>query len=440
VTDVQILLDAPAEPASQVTIAKLGDYVDGRYGEFSITADNVAHWQKNLEHLPGGRALIDLDHRSERKPRNSEAAGWITGVGLDGSDVVASTEWTPVGRKAIEEKRYLFFSPVYGDFKDETGSVFEDTLQSGALTNKPFQTKLPTISLASEETLQAAADAHDEVGQAVRLLDALTTKQRNNLDTSDFAIPEDRAYPIHDLSHARNALARASGKPEEGRVKAAVYKRYPQLKPSNQGSGKSLDSRRSMDAATLIKALDLEEGADDAKILETLERLKAKPEPAKPEPVKTLEQQAADANQRLLDADTYTKLLSQAAAGATAMEHLKEQRFDTAFKLALEHRDGPKVTPAERDSLHHFYTLDADATIKMIEDRAPILPAKPAGAPVIDLDQEGADPELLIRNGIHPGSHELDRAIRAKLHELGKPDSDYHKLLEQFMQNGRLLG
>jgi hypothetical protein len=40
---------------------------------------------------------------------------------------------------------------------------------------------------------------------------------------------EKRAYPIEDKSHARNALARASGKPEEARVRAAVKRKYPDI-------------------------------------------------------------------------------------------------------------------------------------------------------------------------------------------------------------------
>jgi hypothetical protein len=58
---------------------------------------------------------------------------------------------------------------------------------------------------------------------------ALTTKARKNLSRSDFAIPETESYPIQDRSHAANALARSSGKPEEGRVRRAVCKRYPDM-------------------------------------------------------------------------------------------------------------------------------------------------------------------------------------------------------------------
>lgn len=60
----------------------------------------------------------------------------------------------------------------------------------------------------------------------------LTSEARNDLPTSDFAIPETRSYPIHNKSHARNALARVAqhGSPEEkARVRRAVHRRYPDI-------------------------------------------------------------------------------------------------------------------------------------------------------------------------------------------------------------------
>lgn len=58
----------------------------------------------------------------------------------------------------------------------------------------------------------------------------LTSKQRNSLPTKDFALPKERAYPINDKSHARNALARVSqhGTPAEKKaVRSKVHKKYP---------------------------------------------------------------------------------------------------------------------------------------------------------------------------------------------------------------------
>ena len=60
----------------------------------------------------------------------------------------------------------------------------------------------------------------------------LTTKQRNRLRDSQFALPERRAYPIEDRAHARAALARvsANGTPKEiKKVRAAVHNRFPDL-------------------------------------------------------------------------------------------------------------------------------------------------------------------------------------------------------------------
>lgn len=80
-------------------------------------------------------------------------------------------------------------------------------------------------------TLPAVAPAGDH---APLVEAAVKTAARAKLPKAAFAIPEKApgsgSYPIHDEPHAKNALARCAGKPEEGRVKAAVYKRYPHLK------------------------------------------------------------------------------------------------------------------------------------------------------------------------------------------------------------------
>lgn len=60
----------------------------------------------------------------------------------------------------------------------------------------------------------------------------LTTGERKRLPKSDFAIPSERAYPIKDKSHARNALSRVSeyGTAEEKKeVRAAVHRKYPSI-------------------------------------------------------------------------------------------------------------------------------------------------------------------------------------------------------------------
>lgn len=61
----------------------------------------------------------------------------------------------------------------------------------------------------------------------------LNMAARKQLPKQDFAVPSKApasgSYPIQNQSHAQNALARSSGKPVAGQVKAAVAKKYPAM-------------------------------------------------------------------------------------------------------------------------------------------------------------------------------------------------------------------
>lgn len=61
---------------------------------------------------------------------------------------------------------------------------------------------------------------------------------RDKLPKGDFALPGkgegpggkgSGSYPIPDESHARNALARSSGKPVEAEVREKVHEKYPDI-------------------------------------------------------------------------------------------------------------------------------------------------------------------------------------------------------------------
>lgn len=65
----------------------------------------------------------------------------------------------------------------------------------------------------------------------------LTAKARKKIKPSNFALPGGR-YPIHDPSHARNALARVAQNgttAEQQKVKAAVRRKYPGIAVGGNG-------------------------------------------------------------------------------------------------------------------------------------------------------------------------------------------------------------
>ncbi len=57
----------------------------------------------------------------------------------------------------------------------------------------------------------------------------LTYEKRKELPKGDFVFPKTRRDPIEDAAHARDALARSSGKPEHATVAAAVKRKYPEI-------------------------------------------------------------------------------------------------------------------------------------------------------------------------------------------------------------------
>lgn len=134
---------------SRIVVAKLGKYQDKRYGNFQITREDYDGWQRNLSKSFNGRVPIDIDHAPE-KGRGTEAAAWITNLDLDGDKVLADVEWTPLGERAVKERRYLYISPTFvQDWKDETGAKSGRALIGAALTNRPFLRKdMPALTLA----------------------------------------------------------------------------------------------------------------------------------------------------------------------------------------------------------------------------------------------------------------------------------------------------
>jgi hypothetical protein len=58
----------------------------------------------------------------------------------------------------------------------------------------------------------------------------LTAASRKQLPKSYFVGKDARKYPIPDAAHARDALARSSGKLEHASVVAAVKRKFPRIK------------------------------------------------------------------------------------------------------------------------------------------------------------------------------------------------------------------
>jgi hypothetical protein len=74
-----------------------------------------------------------------------------------------------------------------------------------------------------------AADLRRHSRGELLIVAKLTSAKRKKLPKSDFVEKSTKKYPIPDAAHARDALARSSGKPEHSAVVAAVRRKFPNI-------------------------------------------------------------------------------------------------------------------------------------------------------------------------------------------------------------------
>lgn len=105
--------------------------------------------------------------------------------------------------------------------------------------DKQSQKEIAEDHLAEDPEYYEKLEKMEKKGFALgfeKIAKVLTTKARKHIKQENFALPGKR-YPIHDLAHGRNAIARVMqyGTPEEqAKVKAAVYKKYPALQKRHE--------------------------------------------------------------------------------------------------------------------------------------------------------------------------------------------------------------
>jgi SAM-dependent methyltransferase len=184
-----------------------------------------------------GPMTFDIDKAREMsggKPNSTAAvsADWSHKINVDTKAALKSKNPEPViiaqipstngAQKLLIDGHHRMFKALHEGKTEVPAFVMSPEQTMGLMETHPDLMKKMYDHIA-----ECAEDPAN--GQVDK--DTLGYSKRQRLADESFAMPKERKYPIHDISHARNALARASGKPEEAKVKAAVYRKYPSLKP-----------------------------------------------------------------------------------------------------------------------------------------------------------------------------------------------------------------
>lgn len=172
----------PDALADRIELIPVGQFkTDDARPAFTL-ADPAAVIAASFAAAPGGRLLVDFDHRSvpvgDARP-DTRAAGWITAMEVEGDRIMASVEWTPEGRAALEGRAYRFISPDFLTLPDRRVM----RIDSAGLVNTPA---LPQLrQLASREDRMEPLDeiagalgiAADKPADIVARVKALATSE-----------------------------------------------------------------------------------------------------------------------------------------------------------------------------------------------------------------------------------------------------------------------
>lgn len=158
-----IIAFAPAREFAGNEVLASGEFVWMPVGKHSITAGTStgkpfvgdvlvdeasfkaisASFQRTL--AKGTPPWIDLNHN------DAEAAAWVKGFSWDPArGIIASVEWTPVGKRALEEKQFRSFSPAFTlDRESKRPSGIYEGHAAGGLVNAPaFGAAMPALIAA----------------------------------------------------------------------------------------------------------------------------------------------------------------------------------------------------------------------------------------------------------------------------------------------------
>ncbi|WP_425092000.1 phage protease [Tropicimonas sp. S265A] len=142
-------LESGAE-SSEIEIMPVGEVRHSGEKKPFFVSDPEALIRASFQDLPNGMSelAIDFDHSSDKpdvnKTRQStRAAGWISKMEVRDGKVIATVDWTPVGRAAVEGREYRSISPVFQVRKSDRQIV---RITRAALTNTPAIRELSRIA------------------------------------------------------------------------------------------------------------------------------------------------------------------------------------------------------------------------------------------------------------------------------------------------------
>jgi ATP-dependent Clp protease protease subunit len=166
VTSVAFEISGTDDAIKEVQLLRAGVYEHPEYGQLDISVDVLNALKTNFDKNIRG-IEIPLDYTHDNEKGEKLAAGWIKNLFVkaneDGLGLFAAVEFTPTGKKLVEQKEYKYSSADFVvDYVTEDGTHVPYVLRGGTLTNRPFIKGMKPIQLSETKTQQKEIDKMDK--------------------------------------------------------------------------------------------------------------------------------------------------------------------------------------------------------------------------------------------------------------------------------------
>ena len=152
------LADAAGTITSWVHALPYGTYSHPIHGALVFDSAKLSALASSVKSkVRGVDPDIDYDHKTD-PAKGGQAAGWVKDAEVRTDGLWLNVDWTADGAKDIKEKKYRYFSADYADeWTAPDGKVYQDVLNGGGLTNRPYMKNLIPVNLSelvSDPTLK----------------------------------------------------------------------------------------------------------------------------------------------------------------------------------------------------------------------------------------------------------------------------------------------
>jgi phage I-like protein len=219
----------------------------------------------NARKLP---IVIDYEHQTLHKETNGQpapAAAWIRELmWREGEGLFARAELTEKARSAIQNKEYLYFSPVFR-YDGKTGQVLE--LEMGAITNTPAVHGMNALELRAAATFGYQSNNEDPSMNKLllALIAALGLPATASEDEAVTAL--NQKLSVDPLKKLRDALGQPATASEDALVAACTSLKTANPDPVNYVPIAVLNDARGQVVA-LTKQLAERDAADTEAVLQ----------------------------------------------------------------------------------------------------------------------------------------------------------------------------